>query len=140
MSSPTPQQQAAMAEAIELAKKRIGWTGPSASIPYAQREAYVTALAEIILANPERFTPDTLAKARRELGDTPDTPLQSYGIGERLSDFGGEVANQAGKVGEAVASVGEGVKSTLHLSRYLIPLAAVAALVILLQNFSRRTR
>lgn len=135
----TAEQYAAnLASARRVAAARIGWTGPTAQIPYELKEAYSTALAEIMLKSPDAFTAQSLNTARRELADRPNEALVKYGAGEAVGDFAGEVGNQAESIGQSVASVGEGAKSALKLARYLIPAALVAVVLIWLRNLSRR--
>lgn len=140
----TSQQSANLRSARRLAAQRVGLLGDfgeleTAAIPYAYRERYATELAKIILRYPDRFDALTLANARRELGDTPNAPLENYTATDAAKDFATGAADGVGSIVTAAAGVGEGVKSTLNLSRWLIPAAAVVALVIVLRNFARST-
>jgi hypothetical protein len=140
MSLTAAQYAANLASARRVAAAQVGWTGPTADIPYEQKGAYLTALAHVILKSPQAFTEQTLATARLQLTKSPYEALDTYDVGDAVGDFTDEFATQAGDLGESVASVGEGVKNTLSLTRYLIPLALVAAVVIWLRNFARNAR
>jgi hypothetical protein len=135
----TEQQRRNLENAKNLAANRVGWAGASNDIPYELNERYVTELAKIILAYPARFDEQTLANARKELGDTPNAPLHTYTLGDAAGDFASGAADGVGSVVESVADVGEGVKSTLKLSRWLIPVAAIIAAAIALKAFARRS-
>jgi hypothetical protein len=134
----TDQQRANLASARRLAAARIGWTGSTESIPYAQREAYATALAQIILTYPQRFDALTVSIAQRELVDRPNEPLSPDSTSDRAGVFFGELGNQAVALGESVAAVGEGIKTTLSLASILIPAAALFALYIAARGYARR--
>ena len=135
----TDQQRRNLDSAMRLAASRVGWTGPTTKIPYELNEKYVTELAKIIVANPARFDDVTLATAKKELGDTPNAELEEYTLGDAAGDFASGAADGVGSVVQSVAAVGEGVKTTLNLTRWLIPLAAVVALIIGLKALAARS-
>lgn len=134
------QQRANLDSARRLAASRIGWTGPTQSIPYEKREAYATALANIILSYPDRFDAQTVATARRELTDATLPPLSTDSAGDRAGVFFGELGNQALEVGGAVAGIGEGVKTTLRAAAWAIPAAALILGAIYLYRAYERSR
>ena len=90
----TTQQAANLKSARNLAASRIGWTGRTEDIPYEMSESYVTALARIIVSNPDRFDEQTVANAVKELGDADNPKLETLGAGEAAGIFVGEAANQ----------------------------------------------
>lgn len=132
----TTRQAANLLSARRLAAARVGWSGIDPSgMSFTLREAYNTELQSIILQYPDRFAPGVVAAARAR---TPDGELETYGVTAAAADFARELGNQVAETGAAVAGIGEGVKSTLSLTRYLIPVAAVAALVFALAGLRRR--
>ena len=134
----TDQQRANLASARRLAASRIGWTGSTESIPHERREAYATALANIILTYPQRFDALTVAIAQREIVDRPNEPLAPDSASDRAGVFFGEIGNQAVELGESVAAIGEGVKTTLSITSILIPAAALFVVYIAARGYARR--
>lgn len=111
---------------------------------YTERTTYNKALGAIIVADahaggPGAPAPAEVAKAERAL-KADFQPLETYGPISALSDFSGELVNQAEEVGSSVASVGEGVKNLLGSFSWLVPVAGLIAVVILLKNLSDNTR
>jgi hypothetical protein len=94
----TEEQSRNLKSAQNLAATRIGWEGSTKDIPYELSESYVTALARIILTNPERFDALTVKNASDELADADNPRLEKQTLGESVKIFGGEFANQAERI------------------------------------------
>lgn len=136
----TSQQAANLNSAKILAAGKFGVaSSQTKDLPYELREPYREELARIILLYPERFDELTVANARREQTLPPDATLETYTLFDATEEFADEFANQAVELGGAVASVGEGVKNTLSLTKWVLPVVALVGVVILLIAFSRRT-
>ncbi len=101
---------------------------------YDQQTAYVQALAREILKYPNNFTDATILAAN-SIANKNYGPLVDSSAS--FDDFADAFADEALKVGESVAAVGEGVKTTLSMSAYLIPVVAVAVVGIWLWKFSK---
>lgn len=134
----TVEQRKNLDAAMQLAAERVGWKAAPAGMPYELRDEYRTELARIIIAYPDRFAEETIKIANRELTNAPDQALESYTLGQAVGDFAGEFGNQALELGESVAAVGEGVKSTLSLTRWVLPVAALFAAYVFLRGFARK--
>ena len=117
------QQAAATVRArLNLPPTPTAWT-------YAERVAYNKALAAYILASPERFNDSTLTTAevvtKKDYADLADASFD-------FSDFAVEAV-------KPVQNLGEGVKNAFNLAPWVVPAAAVAAVLILLAALARRT-
>lgn len=135
----TDQERKNLNSAINLAANQYGVSSSeTASLPYEKRIQYLKTLAGIILQYPTRFDAQTITNAQKAMGANYQ-PMDTYGFGEMVGDFVDEAGNQAVEIGASVAAVGEGVKNTLNLSKYLLPVGALVAAVILLWAFARRT-
>ena len=134
MSLLSPQQQA---RSEVLAALGLTHTAP-ADWTYDQRTAYNKALAAKIVANPAGWAPESVAAAKKVLSSNY-AALEGYGIGDAAKDFVSGAADGVGSVVSSVSSVGEGVKTTLNLTRWLLPLGAVVAVGILLLALFRRS-
>ena len=132
------QQRRHLDEAMRLAATRAGWAGSTKNIPYELNETYVTELSKIILANPARFDAQTIANAKKELGDVPNAALEGYTLGDAAGDFASGAASGVGSVVASVANVGEGVKNALNLTRWLIPVGVVVAVIIGLRALAKK--
>jgi hypothetical protein len=108
---------------------------PLNALSYEQRSAYAAKLSKIILENPDRFAPGTVATARG-IAAKKFSPLDDTSFD--WGDFSSNLADEAVELGGAVAAVGEGVKNGLKLTSWLIPLALVAVVIIALVGFKKR--
>ncbi|MFA6287746.1 MAG: hypothetical protein WC661_10225 [Opitutaceae bacterium] len=140
----TAQQTANLKTAQRIAAGKVGALGPNGELmtldlSYSNRVSYEKTLAGIILKYPERFAPEEVSIAQGVANSNLPSDLETYTIAEAASDFVDEAGNQALEIGKSVAAVGEGVKNTLNLSTWLIPVAVVVGVVILLFAFARRT-
>ena len=140
MPATADQSRANLRSAERLAAIRLGIDlqdgSPLVTLTYEQRTAYNKAIAAIISANPDRFTPATVKTASLVV-TTNYEPLQDTSFD--ADEFTSALADNALAVGASVASVGEGVKSALNLTAILIPAALVVGAFILLRNLDRRT-
>lgn len=130
----TPAQLAAQKATIDRIKKELSILGklPADITPEVQRE-YLQRLSSAIVASGSGTWSDTqiaTAKARLEHGAIP-TP-DAYTVLDAASDFGGELATQAGEVAGAVGEVGKGVVNTLKLSSWLIPVVVIVWVALLI--------
>lgn len=140
----TAQQTANLKTAQRIAAAKVGALGPNGEVlttdlTYSQRVEYDKILSGIILEYPDRFAPEEVQIARGTSSSNWPSELETYTIAQAASDFIDEAGNQALDIGASVAEVGSGVKNTLNLSKWLLPLAAVAVVVILLIAFAKRT-
>jgi hypothetical protein len=72
--------------------------------PFDGSAAAYSALSPSIRANPSEFDPAAVATSSRWRGG----PLDEYTTGEKISDFFGEVGNQAASINNAVNPFSEG--------------------------------
>jgi hypothetical protein len=128
----TPQEQA---KAYALQKAGLRWDRLE-KWSDADRRAYLAALGEFRQLNPQMFSPAELAAAQNYAmagaqGDIEFSYLDATvdAVGERVEELGGKVAG-----------VGEGIFSSLSLMRWLLPLATIAAVVILLRALAKKTK
>ncbi len=132
----TAQQAAFLLTARRVAAAQVNAIGPNGELlttqlSYADRVTYDKTLAGIILAHPDVFAPSAVQAAQGVAAANIPGSLQTYSVTQAVSDFVDEAANQGLAIGESVASIGSGIKSTLNLAAWLIPAAALAAVVIL---------
>jgi hypothetical protein len=89
-----------------------------------------------IRANPKEFSEVQVTAANK-----PDISLTGkYTAGDAISDFSGEVGNQALEAGKSIASVGKGVLNTFNLASWLIPTVAVILVVLYLFGILQRQK
>ncbi len=106
------------------------------SFTYEQRTEYLNRLGAFITARPQLFTAGTLRTAA-ELAAKNYAPLSDPA--PTFDAFADAFIDEAIETGAAVAAVGEGVKTSLTLTQYLLPLALVFAVFIALKNFDKKT-
>lgn len=105
-------------------------------IPADRHGEYMRALSAAILASPGDYSAQAVSNARRYL-ETPDqAPIAPFTFGEGVNVFTGEFIRQAGNVAGGAADVGRGVVNAAALSRWLIPVALGAAVLVLLIRLS----
>ncbi len=131
MSLLSPVQQA---QFYALKKTGLKWENRD-NWSDADRTAYLAANAQFRRENASLFTlEEQRAAANYQSAADAKAPDFSYveatadALGERLTEVGGQVAG-----------VGEGIFSSLSLMRWLLPVATVAAGVILLIALFRRS-
>lgn len=137
----TTAQAANLRSAQRIALNRAGLSvsvDETPSLSYEDRVKYLSELAAVILKYPDRFAPATVESAQFAAAKTYG-PLEKYSLTDAFKDFTGEALNQAAAIGESLADVGAGVKNTLSLTKWLLPVAAVVVVVILLAAFARRS-
>lgn len=118
--SMTALQRQNLDTARRLAMQQIGKEGQNpAALPYELREAYATALSQIIVRYPARFDAQTLATAQLELNDTPNSPLGDYTTGEAVSDFFDTAAAQAEKL-NPVPQLADSVQTLLKIAPWVL--------------------
>lgn len=126
---PTASTAAARAEAVRVTRRALNLNDKPSSWTYEQRQAYNKALAGYIAARPDLFTAQDATTAGRIVAK----PF------EPLADASFDWGMFATEATAPIVAVGEGVKTTLNLSSWLVPVAAVAAVLILLAGLAVRT-
>jgi hypothetical protein len=105
---------------------------------YNQLTASNQALAQDIVANPQNYSSDQLARAQTYLGQK-QTPLADTSFGSDVSAFGTAFTDNVVAAGEKIGSIGTGVLNLASLGSWLIPLVGVTLVGILIYAFYRRT-
>lgn len=126
-------KQVAIAQIISnlgLSQDRSEWT-------YDERLAFNNALAKYIAANPELFSAQDNANALISLNRN-NAALSDNSFTSNFADFFSNLEDEAISAGESVAGIGQGVLNFASLSRWLIPLAGIAVVVILLWGFKKK--
>lgn len=121
------------AEAIKIVRAAQGLNDTPSSWTYDQRTRYNNALATYFLTHPEKFGSQDLNTAERVVKN-PAQPLEDTSF-----DWGMFAAEAVKPAGDALKSVGDGAFTVAAMSRYVLPLAALVAVVILLKAFARQT-
>lgn len=134
----TAQQAAFLRNARLLALNRAGLSvgvDETPSLSHADRNKYLSALADIILEYPDRFDAQTIKSATLAKG-LNFGPLETYGIGDAFADFGAEFAAQ----GQALNPLSEQNRSgTLKLITFVgLVAAAVYFGVLAIRTSPRR--
>lgn len=124
----TPVQQA---QAYALQQTGLKWDERD-KWSDADRTAYLAANARFRRENAGLFTLAEQA-AGNNYQSAADTRAPSFSYVEATADALGERLEE---IGEQVSGVGEGIFSGLSLTRWLIPLALVAFVVIALWKFA----
>jgi hypothetical protein len=107
-------------QARRMAMQQIGREGQNpAALPYDAREAYATALSQIIVRYPARFDAQTVATAKAELADTPNSPLGDYTTGAAVADFFDTAAAQVEKL-NPVPQLADSVKTLLKIAPFVL--------------------
>jgi hypothetical protein len=111
---------------LGLPENRTLWT-------YEQRRSYIAALSTYVQSRPEQFSDQTLLNAEYA-AKKPAQALEDDSF--QWGDFAAETAKP---LTDAAQSVGQGALTTLNLTRWLMPAAAVATVLILLTGLARRS-
>ncbi len=99
---------------------------------YAERTGYNKALAAYIAARPEQFS-DAELRGAEAVAKNNYTAIEDAGF-----DVGMFVAETVKPGIDAVKSVGEGVLTTAKAAKWVIPVVAGVAVVLLLVHFNRK--
>ena len=115
---------------LGLSEDLSGWT-------FDERQAYMQAIAAYIQANPGEFNANSVGLAGQVSSAGPQQLLDNS-PSAAVTQFEDEFLNNVVQAGNQVAGVGQGVLSTFSLAKYIIPLSAVAVVVILLFAFKKK--
>lgn len=96
----------------------------------AQQVALNAAVLNLILAQPQDFTPAQVETARVEINRAQGQITADPTFTENVATFWDEFETQALNVGQAVANVGTGVINSVSLVGTLLPIVVIGALVI----------
>lgn len=118
-------------------RSNLGLSDVPSEWTYDERLAYNNALATYINANPGVFSASDLAIANNELNQN-NVSLSDTSFTSGLSDFFGNLEDEAVSALDDIGGVGRGVLSTFRLASWVLPLAAVAVVIILLFAFRKK--
>ena len=128
-----PNDQAARLAAATAVRTQLGLPENRTLWTYEQRQRYIAALAAYIQTRPEQFSDQTLTNADY----AAKKPAQA--LADASFQWGDFATETFKPLSDAALSVGDGVLTTLNLSRWIMPAAAIAGVLILLTGLSRRT-
>lgn len=126
----TAQARASIISTLGLPANESDWT-------FQNQTDYNRALATYIVGNAYLFTDAQVSAANASLNKNFGTLADTSFTGE-LATFGNAFVDEVSSAGSQVAGIGQGVLNLASISKYLIPLAGVAAIVILLFAFKKK--
>lgn len=129
--------QANRAAAASTIKLRLGLPASPSSWTWEQAQQYKAELAAYIAARPAEFPTAQDQKTAALVLANPHTPPEDASFDWAM--FGAEYVKPVASIGEGTASALEGVAAALKSTKWLIPLALVAVVVIGLFAFANRT-
>lgn len=120
--------------AVATVKARMGLANvPPSQWSYDQRQAYLKALSAELIRVGANLPASEVAFARK-VNASPTTSLEDASF-----DWGLFASESVRPLGEAAQSIGDGVFSVAKLAKWILPIGAVVASVILLKALSKRT-
>lgn len=141
----SPAQAAAnVASVTRLEAQRLGfYTGTGSgfqinTLAPSQQIALTNAVAAYILAHPASFDTGAADLTNPVLSAAKAFNTAQTDPGGGLRDYLAAVGDNLAGAGTAVAGIGQGVLTAASWSRWLIPLALVAAVIIWLSNHAGR--
>lgn len=126
-----PNQQA---KAYALRQAGVKWEN-LAKWSDAERRAYLRAIGEFREKNPQMFSLAEQGAAKNYLAAAARGPVKISYLDATVDALG----ETLGDAGNSVAGVGQGIFATLKLGQWLIPAAAVAAVLVLLVALAKKT-
>jgi hypothetical protein len=121
------------AKAIATTRANLGLNDNPTTWTYEQRQTYNKALANYIATNPDQFGALDLQIAEGVAAKPVDQ------LEDDSFDWAMFAKESTAPALEAAQSIGQGVFTAANLTKFLIPVAAIIAVVILLTAFARRT-